>query len=157
MKKGFTTLVVVTFIALSIGVLGTTVYFKINQKPHSTLPGQPKSSENFIAENTSDLKSTIRLKDQATNDQANELLEEINKIEGVVEVKLFSKKESFKIYKERNKNYPLLTESVTEDFFAITIDVSFNNPSSLEQFVSLTNKKTYVDMVFTPPIPSSEE
>ena len=99
------------------------------------------------------MQAVIYLNDQAVTGQANELASELRKIEDVQKVNVISKEEALSIYRERNKDYPLLTEKVTADFFPITITVEVSQVKSFDQVVKTSKKKSYVKEVITPPTP----
>jgi len=90
---------------------------------------------------------TIFLKDEATESDVQGLIQEIKAIKGVREVKFISKEEALKIYQERNKDEPLLTEFVTKDIFPATIEVYLNDLAVKNEVVSFVENKSFVDEV----------
>ena len=66
------------------------------------------------------------------------------------EIKFVSKEEALAIYRERNKDDPLLLESVTADFLPRSIDISVNRASDIKQITELAQGSEHVDKVITP-------
>src|SRR3990170_6640452 len=54
------------------------------------------------------------------------------------------------IYRERNKDDPLLLESVTADFLPRSIDISVNRASDIGKVTELAKDSPHVDKVITP-------
>ncbi|MDP2671767.1 MAG: permease-like cell division protein FtsX [bacterium] len=87
------------------------------------------------------------LKGEASTEQEESLKNEIEKVKGVREVKIISQEEALKRYKERNKDYPVLTKFVTENIFPATIEVYFDDFSIKHKVAELAKKKTFVQVV----------
>ena len=158
MRKGTSVFIVTFGIALVIVVIvGAAVYFKSSQNhsantnPEENKSQPPVSTE--LKEPTTKLQAVIYLNDQAVTGQANELASELRKIEGVQNVNVITKEEALSIYRERNKDYPLLTEKVTADFFPISIAVEVSQINSFDQIIKTSKKMSYVKEVITPPTP----
>ena len=158
MRKGTSAFIVTFGIALVIVVIvGAAVYFKsrennsTNTNPEENKVQTPISIE--LKEPTTKLQAVIYLNNQAVTGQANELASELRKIQGVQNVNVISKEEALSIYRERNKDYPLLVEKVTADFFPISITVEVSQVKSFDQVVKTSKKMSYVKEVITPPTP----
>lgn len=89
-------------------------------------------------------------KDDTSQVQIEEISKEIESTGLVSEVKYVSKEEALEIYRERNKDDPLLLESVTADFLPASIDISINQAQDIPQVVSLVKNEEQVDKVITP-------
>lgn len=69
---------------------------------------------------------TAFLKDGTTTQQVEELKNNTLKTDSVTSVKYISKEEALQIYKDRNKDEPILSEFVTADILPASIEVSGN-------------------------------
>lgn len=69
---------------------------------------------------------TAFLKDDTTAEQVEAIKTNVSKIDSVTEVKYISKEDALNIYKERNKDEPILTEFVTSDILPASLEVSGN-------------------------------
>lgn len=65
-------------------------------------------------------------------------------------VKYVSKEEALAIYRERNKDEPLLLESVTADFLPASIDISVKRAQDINEVTSIVKDKGEVERVITP-------
>ena len=75
------------------------------------------------------------------------LKDELLKSGKIDSVKYISKKDAFKIYKESNKNTPLLMEMTPEDLLPASLELNAKNPSYLPQIAELLKTKPGVDEV----------
>ena len=89
-------------------------------------------------------------KDNTKDTRINEISNEIKATGLVKEVKYVSKEEALAIYRERNKDDPLLLESVTADFLLASIDVSVNRAQDIEAITKQVKEKAEVERVITP-------
>ena len=89
-------------------------------------------------------------KDNTKDTRINEISNEIKATGLVKEVKYVSKEEALAIYRERNKDDPLLLESVTADFLLASIDVSVNRAQDIEAITKQVKDKPEVERVITP-------
>lgn len=89
-------------------------------------------------------------KDDTSDVQINEISKEIESTGLVSEVKYVSKEEALAIYRERNKDDPLLLESVTADFLPASIDISINRAQDIPQVAEIVKNKEQIDKVITP-------
>src|SRR3989344_3456011 len=67
---------------------------------------------------------TAFFKDDATTEQINTLKEQIIQNGKVAQVRFVSKQEALEIYREQNKNDPLLLDLVTADILPATLEIS---------------------------------
>src|SRR3989344_5019062 len=114
------------FVILIIG--GQIVLNYIEQRPQVIAFFKDDTKETRINEIASDVKSTGLAK----------------------EVKYVSKEEALQIYRERNKDDPLLLESVTADFLPASIDISVNKASDINKITEFVKQKPEIDKVITP-------
>lgn len=90
---------------------------------------------------------TVFFLDKASKEQATALgksLEETGKVESI---KYISKDDALVIYKEQNKNDPLLLEMVSADILPASIEVTAQDPKFLQEFVPLIQKAEGVEEV----------
>jgi cell division transport system permease protein len=85
---------------------------------------------------------TIFLKDNA--DRAT-IEQELSNYPSIKETKYISKEKALSIYKEQNKNNPMLTEMVTSGILPSSIEVKVSDPKVLEQIYQ--NYSTRTDIV----------
>jgi cell division transport system permease protein len=88
--------------------------------------------------------------DEATETQIGETIETVNSTGLAKEVKYITKEEALAIYRERNKNEPLLLESVTADFLPASIDISVNRAQDISQITQVLNQQEIIERVITP-------
>lgn len=85
-------------------------------------------------------------KDKASIDSLSDKLKKTGKVENV---KFVSKEEALSIYREQNKEDPLLLEMVTSDILPSSLDVSATNPKYLSEIRDLIkNEQGIDDIVF---------
>lgn len=89
-------------------------------------------------------------KDEATETQISQLIEEVENTDLAKEVKYITKEEALAIYRERNKDEPLLLESVTADFLPASIDVSVKRAQDIPQVTETLKGNEIVERVVTP-------
>lgn len=90
---------------------------------------------------------TAFLKDDTTTTQIEDIKTNITKIASVTEVKYISKEEALEIYKERNKDEPILSEFVTADILPASIEVSGNKISEFANIANNLKNETQVSRV----------
>ena len=88
--------------------------------------------------------------DEATQTEIDDLTSKVRSTGLTKEIKFVSKEEALAIYRERNKDDPLLLESVTADFLPRSIDISVNRASDIKQITDLAQGSEHVDKVITP-------
>lgn len=89
-------------------------------------------------------------KDDVTQSQINEIIATVRATDLTREVKYISKEEALAIYRERNKDEPLLLESVTADFLPASIDVSVKRAQDIAQISELLKNHPKIERVITP-------
>lgn len=114
------------FIVLIIG--GQTVLSYIEQRPQVIAFFKDNTNESRILEIAQDIKTSDKVKD----------------------VKYVSKEEALEIYRERNKDEPLLLESVTADFLPASIDISVNRAQDIQAVTDMVKGKNEIERVITP-------
>ena len=90
---------------------------------------------------------TIFLKDGLDEGTIKSLEEEINAIPQVREIRKISKEKALELYKEMNKDNPLLTEMVTSSMLPASFEVSSSDPRVLEVIAQKFTSKNEVDEV----------
>lgn len=88
--------------------------------------------------------------DETKETRINEIIEEIQESSLVKDIKYVTKEEALAIYRERNKDEPLLLESVTADFLPASIDISVKRAQDIDQVTSLVKDRPEVERVITP-------
>ena len=89
-------------------------------------------------------------KDDATEAKINEITDQVKASGLAREVKYVTKEEALAIYRERNKDEPLLLESVSADFLPASIDISVKKAQDIEQITKLVKERPEVERVITP-------
>lgn len=89
-------------------------------------------------------------KDDTNENQINEIINQVKATNLTTNVKYVSKDEALAIYRERNKDDPLLLESVTADFLPASIDISVKKAQDISQIAKLVRDKSEIDKVITP-------
>lgn len=89
-------------------------------------------------------------KDGTKETKINEIIDQVKASGLTKNVKFVSKEEALAIYRERNKDEPLLLESVTADFLPASIDVSVNRAQDIEEVTKMVKDKPEVERVITP-------
>lgn len=89
-------------------------------------------------------------KDNTNENQINEIINQVKTTNLTTSVKYVSKDEALAIYRERNKDDPLLLESVTADFLPASIDISVKKAQDIPQIAKLVRDKSEIDKVITP-------
>ncbi len=89
-------------------------------------------------------------KDDTTEAQINEIIKKVESTGLTKNIKYVSKEEALAIYRERNKDEPLLLESVTADFLPASIDISVNRAQDINQITTEIRNEAQVERVITP-------
>lgn len=89
-------------------------------------------------------------KDDTSEAQINEIVGKVKETNLVTSVKYVSKEEALAIYRERNKDDPLLLESVTADFLPASIDISVKRAQDIGQIAQTVKERPEIDKVITP-------
>jgi len=87
---------------------------------------------------------TLFLKDGLDTTAVNNIQKDLQNYNGIKEVSYVSKNKALEIYKEQNKNNPLLTEMVTASILPASFEVTVSDPDVLEQIYQNYSTKTDV-------------
>lgn len=134
-RSPFQSLVAVLIIFISLFVLN--LFFVVNN-------GMSKLLQYFETKP----EVTIFLKDGLEKNVVENLQKELSNYPSVKEIKFISKDKALEIYKEQNKNNPLLTEMVTASILPASFEVSVSDPKVLQQIAdNFSIKTTQVDEI----------
>jgi len=87
---------------------------------------------------------TIFLKDGLDTTTVENLKKELSGYQGIKEITFISKEKALSIYKEQNKNNPLLTEMVTASILPASFEITVSEPEVLEKIYQNYSTKTNV-------------
>lgn len=87
---------------------------------------------------------TLFLKDGLDKTTVENIQKELQSYPNVKEITFISKEKALSIYKEQNKNNPLLTEMVTASILPASFEITVSNPQVLEQIYQNYSAKTNV-------------
>lgn len=87
---------------------------------------------------------TIFLKDGLDRSAIENIQKELSDYKSIKEIKFISKEKALDIYKEQNKNNPMLTEMVTASILPASFEVSVSDPKVLEQIATNFASKTNI-------------
>ena len=91
---------------------------------------------------------TLFLKDGLTKELIEGIQKDLSGYTGVKEIKFISKQKAFDIYKEQNKNNPMLTEMVTPSILPASFEVTVSDPRVLDKIASdYSAKKDQIDEI----------
>jgi cell division transport system permease protein len=90
---------------------------------------------------------TVFFNDQAAKSDTDQLSKDLENTGKVASVKFVSKDDALAIYKEQNKNDPLLLEMVTADILPASLEISALDPKYLSDLEPLVKKSTAVEEV----------
>jgi len=90
---------------------------------------------------------TVFFNDKSAPDQAKSLTDSLNSTGKVESIKYISKDDALSIYKEQNKNDPLLLEMVSADILPASLEVTATDPKYLQEFVPFIQKAEGVEEV----------
>ena len=90
---------------------------------------------------------TAFLKDEVKPDQIEALKAKLSATGRVVQIKYVSKEEALAIYREQNKNDPLLLEMVTANILPASLEVSTDNLSSLKEIAQILKESQGIEEV----------
>ncbi len=94
---------------------------------------------------------TIFLKDNIDSKTIENVQKELSNYSGVREIRYISKEKALELYKEQNKNKPLLLEMVTANILPASFEVSANSQETLSQIAqNFSGKTTIVDEIIYP-------
>lgn len=92
-------------------------------------------------------KVSAYFKAETTDIQVQELKQKLEQTGKVAQVRTISKEEALKIYTERFKDKPQLTEFVQKDFFPMSIDIKANRPQDLDEIATVLKSNENVEEV----------
>jgi len=87
---------------------------------------------------------TIFIKDNLDQTAIDNLQKDLASYQNVKEIKFISKDKALEIYKQQNKNNPMLTEMVTADILPASFEITVSDPLALEQIYQNYATKTEV-------------
>lgn len=91
---------------------------------------------------------TIFLKDGLDRNTVEDLQKELSNYPNIREIKFISKEKAFDLYKQQNKDNPMLTEMVTASILPASFEVSVSEPKVLEQIaLNFSSKKDKIDEI----------
>lgn len=90
---------------------------------------------------------TIFFAPSSSNNDVSSLTKEIQAIHGVTKVKFVSKEDALQIYKQQNKNDPLLLSLVTADILPASLEVYVSDQAAKSQIETLAKSKPFVHQV----------
>ncbi len=89
-------------------------------------------------------------KDDTKETQITETIEKIKSTNLAKDIKYVTKEEALAIYRERNKDEPLLLESVTSDFLPASIDISVKKVQDINEITKIAKENPQIERVITP-------
>lgn len=87
------------------------------------------------------------LKDETSQEEVSKLKRQIENLSGVKATTFTSKQEALNIYRQQNKDDPLLLEMVTADILPASLEVTAADPSVLSQVASVFRQNAVVEDV----------
>lgn len=90
---------------------------------------------------------SVFFKDEVTQEQIEAMKNELLSTGQVTEVKFVSKDEALAIYREQNKEDPLLLELVTAEILPASLEISAKDPKQLSQIAEVIKGKSEVEEV----------
>lgn len=90
---------------------------------------------------------TVFFKDDKAKESIDQLIDRLEKTGQVASVEYISKEQALAIYKEQNKNDPLLLEMVTADILPASLEISAISPKYLAQMAEMVKEDKGIDEV----------
>lgn len=90
---------------------------------------------------------TAFFRDNATESAISDLQSSINKMSDITSAQFISKTKALELYREQNKNDPLLLEMVTADILPASLEVRANSPTVLSQIADIMKSSNIVEEV----------
>ena len=90
---------------------------------------------------------TIFFKDEKNKDSINKLIDKLRATGKVSSSTYISKEQALAIYKEQNKNDPLLLEMVTADILPSSLEISATSPKYMSELAELVKNEQGIDEV----------
>lgn len=92
-------------------------------------------------------QAIIYLKDQATEQERNLFIRELEQLKGVRDVTYTSKEQAFEIYKEHTKDNPTLSQYLSPNILPASIEVFYVDISVKSKIDNLVKTKNFVESV----------
>lgn len=89
-------------------------------------------------------------KDETTEPQIQEIIELVKSTGVVSKVKYVSREEALSIFRERNRDEPVILESVSADLLPASIDISVKHVSDIPEITRVVKERKEVEKVITP-------
>lgn len=89
-------------------------------------------------------------KDGATKEDIHSIQNALRRESKVTSSRFISKETALEIYKERNKNDPILLELVTANILPASLEISTHNPDDLPQVAEILRKEPVIEEVIVP-------
>ena len=91
---------------------------------------------------------TLFLKDGLDKTTVENIQKDLSSYQSIKEITFVSKEKALSIYKEQNKDNPLLTEMVTASILPASFEITVSNPQVLEQiYQNYSTKTTVIDEI----------
>ncbi len=90
---------------------------------------------------------TVFFKDEKTKESVDELMQKLQSTGKVASFEYISKEQALAIYRQQNKNDPLLLEMVTADILPSSLEISAISPKYLIELADLAKQQTGIDEV----------
>src|SRR5581483_1221971 len=90
---------------------------------------------------------TAFFKDDATQPQIDQLKQQLTQTGMIASTKFVSKEQALQIYKQQNKNDPLLLDLVTEDILPASLEISTVKIEDLGPISDILQKSPYVSQI----------
>src|SRR3989338_2458687 len=90
---------------------------------------------------------TVFFKDEKDMESVTQLIEKLKKTGKKASTQYISKEQALAIYKEQNKNDPILLEMVTADILPASLEISATMPVYLSGLAELVNEEKGIDEV----------
>jgi cell division transport system permease protein len=90
---------------------------------------------------------TVFFQDEASLEQIMQLKDKLENQQGVSQIVFISKEEALEIYKEQNKDEPLLLEMVTAEILPASLEISATDVSYLSQIAEIVSSEDGVEEV----------
>lgn len=139
-KKGKNAVLFLSVLLLISIIIISYLYFQ-NHKLQSQINNSLSNKQSAQQTN----KAVIFFKLKAQPDQINSFISEIKSIKDVQGVKYISQQEAYQIYKEQNKDDPLLLSMVNPENLPSSLEVTINNPDKKNQIIQIAKNNPIVE------------
>jgi cell division transport system permease protein len=89
-------------------------------------------------------------KDEAKAEDIEAIQNELLQTGAIAQIKFVSKEEAYQIYKEQNKDEPLLVDLVTPDILPASLEISAKDAAKLSQIAGILKEKSQIEEVVFP-------